>query len=105
MLQMFKKNGQSSVEFATMIIVVIGALIAMQFYFKRGVQGRWRTSADGVGEQYDPMFTEASITHRVVGTTITNITTQNMSGQIQTLRGDNSIMTETKSGYLRVDAQ
>ncbi|MCC6758010.1 MAG: hypothetical protein IT395_00070 [Candidatus Omnitrophica bacterium] len=105
MLQILRKKGQSSVEYAVMIIVVIGALIAMQNYFKRGVQGRWHTSVDGVGDQYDPMFTTANIVHRVTGTTITNLTTQNVAAGIVTLRGDNAIVTETRTGFSRVDAE
>jgi len=105
MLKIFRKQAQSSLEYVTMVIIVIGALIAMQNYFKRGVQGRWRSSADGVGEQYDPMFTEASVTQRVRGNTITNIVTQNFAGGIKTLRSDKATLIETKDGYTRVDAE
>lgn len=105
MLKILRKKGQSSLEYAVVIIVVMGALIAMQSYFKRSVQGRWQASSDGIGDQYDPMFTTTNIVHHVTGTTVTNIVTQNVAAGIVTLRGDNAIMTETKDGFSRVDAE
>lgn len=49
-----KRKGQSTVEYAILIIIIIGALISIQVYFKRGVQGRVKDSADNIGEQYSP---------------------------------------------------
>lgn len=105
MLQTFRKNGQVPLEYVAILVIVVAALLTMQNYFKRGVQGRWKTSSDGVGDQYDPMFTTGRIEHRLAGQTITNIVTQNMAGQIQTLRADNATLTETKDGFSRVDAE
>ncbi|MDP1853274.1 MAG: hypothetical protein Q8L26_03600 [Candidatus Omnitrophota bacterium] len=65
---MFRKiKGQSTAEYAIVIAIVIGALIAMQVYIKRGLQGRYHdatrymaTNADGavIGttEQYEPYY-------------------------------------------------
>ena len=47
-----KRKGQSTLEYAVIIAVVVGALLAMQHYMGRGVQGKLRESADSVGEQY-----------------------------------------------------
>jgi len=47
------KKGQSTLEVVMLIGFVIAALIAMNTYMKRGVQGRLRQSADQVGEQYE----------------------------------------------------
>ncbi|MCF7875370.1 MAG: hypothetical protein K9L99_05875 [Candidatus Omnitrophica bacterium] len=46
------KKAQSTLEYAALFAVVIGAIIAGQVYFKRGVQGKLKSSADQVGEQY-----------------------------------------------------
>ena len=46
--------GQSTVEYAVLIAVVVGALIAMQIYMKRGVQGKLRSATDDIGEQFSP---------------------------------------------------
>jgi len=48
------KKGNSSIEYAFLIAVVIGALIGMQAYLKRPVCQRWRLAGDafGFGRQY-----------------------------------------------------
>ncbi len=46
------QKGQSTLEYAALFAVVIGAIIAGQVYFKRGVQGKLKSSADQMGEQY-----------------------------------------------------
>ena len=48
-----KKKAQSTLEYAVLIIIVIGALIAIQSYVKRGIQGRLRQAADDIGDQYE----------------------------------------------------
>ena len=49
-----KKRGQSTLEYAILIVVVIGAFLAMQQYIKRGLQGRLKSAADDVGDQFSP---------------------------------------------------
>ena len=65
-------------ETAVLILVIVGALIAMQIYLKRGIQGRLRGGVDSIGEQYDPQATSSSFTinHISNATTTTNTTTQ-----------------------------
>lgn len=46
------QKSQSTLEYAALFAVVIGAIIAGQIYFKRGVQGKLKSSADQMGEQY-----------------------------------------------------
>jgi hypothetical protein len=47
-----QKRGQSTLEYAVLIVVIIGALLTIQVYLKRGIQGRMRSSADDIGDQY-----------------------------------------------------
>lgn len=47
-----KKKAQSTLEYAVLIIIVIGALLSIQVYIKRGIQGRLRSAADDIGDQY-----------------------------------------------------
>ena len=47
-----KAKGQSTLETAVLIMIVIGALLSIQVYIKRGVQGRLRSAADDIGDQY-----------------------------------------------------
>ena len=57
MRKWLKTKGQSTLEYAVLIIVIIAALIAMQVYLKRGIQGRMRESSDQIGEQFSPGYT------------------------------------------------
>jgi len=47
-----KKKAQSSLEYAILIIIVLGALLSIQVYIKRGIQGRLKSATDDIGEQY-----------------------------------------------------
>ena len=47
-------RGQSTVEIAVLIAVIVGALLAMQIYIKRGAMGRYRDATDQIGEQFAP---------------------------------------------------
>ena len=58
---MLNRQGQSTVEYAVMAAVVVGSLLAMQIYMKRGFSGKLREATDRVGEQ----FTPASATYKV----------------------------------------
>lgn len=51
---MMKKNkkGQSTLEYAILIIIIIAALLSLQAYIKRGVQGRLKSATDDIGDQY-----------------------------------------------------
>lgn len=46
------KRGQSTLEYAVLIIIIIGALLSIQVYIKRGVQGRLKQASDDIGDQF-----------------------------------------------------
>ena len=53
MFKLFAKmKGQSTLEYAILIIIIIGALLTIQVYIKRGMQGRLRSSSDDIGDQF-----------------------------------------------------
>lgn len=53
MMRLLRKNkGQSTLEYAILIVVVIMALIGVQGYISRAVQGRQRDASDQIGEQF-----------------------------------------------------
>ena len=55
MFRLFHKiKGQSTLEYAILIIIIIGALLTIQVYIKRGVQGRLKSATDDIGDQYSP---------------------------------------------------
>jgi cytoskeletal protein RodZ len=49
-----RKKGQSTLEYAVLIIIILGALLAIQVYIKRGVQGRLKSATDDIGDQFSP---------------------------------------------------
>jgi len=54
---LLNRRAQGTLEYAVIIAVVVAALIAMQAYFKRGVQGKIKQASDDIGEQYSPSRT------------------------------------------------
>ncbi len=44
-------------EYAALVICLVAALLAMQVYLKRGMQGRLRQLGDELGQQYAPRNT------------------------------------------------
>ena len=51
---MQRRKGQSTLEYALIIAVVVSALLMMQHYVKRGIGGKLRSSSDEIGDQFDP---------------------------------------------------
>ena len=49
-----KRKGQSTLEYAILIIIIIGALLSIQLYIRRGVQGRLKSATDDIGDQFSP---------------------------------------------------
>ena len=66
------KNGQNLLEYSVFIFCLVVALISMQVYIKRAMQGQLRRSADDVGEQFDATKTSSQITTSVTGTSATD---------------------------------
>lgn len=63
------KRGQSTLEYALLIGVIVAALIAMQVYMKRGVQGKIRDATDQIGDQYSPGYTTGTVVTNTQSTT------------------------------------
>jgi len=49
-----RQKGQSTLEYAILIIIIIGALLSIQVYIKRGIQGRLKSATDDIGDQFSP---------------------------------------------------
>ena len=67
------RSGQSMAEYAIVLTVVITAIVAMQIYVKRGLQGKVRDVTDAVGfgltkaqgitkvtNQYEPYYAQSN---------------------------------------------
>jgi len=103
---MIKQKGQTALEFLVVIIVVLGALLAMSNYFKRGVQGRWKAAVDELGDQYDPAYMDSRTMRVMASNTETRIWTvpaDDAEGDgYWTLRRDDTDVVETQYGNVRV---
>ncbi len=99
-----KKRAQSSVEYTVLIIVILGAFLGMQNYFKRGMQGRWKAAVDDLGDQYDTRFANTSVKHTIQSNTVTTLVTVNQAGGFWTLRQDMTNTIERKQGHEAVAA-
>ena len=49
-----RKNAQSILEYVALLACVAVAIIAIQVYATRAFQGRFKTLADEIGDQYAP---------------------------------------------------
>lgn len=68
------------VEYAALVAIVVGALLAMHIYMQRGMSGRLRSASDSIGEQYAPKDTTSNMTLRMTGrTTTTSVLMLNQS--------------------------
>ena len=65
------KRGQSLLEYSILFAVILSAILIMQFYVKRSYQGRLKTEADSVGQQYSPGHTTSIITTTNTSTSVT----------------------------------
>jgi hypothetical protein len=80
-------------EYAILILIVIVALLAMQTYLKRGVQGRVRESTDNIGEAYSPGYTNSEFV--LTSTSTTHETVEGAAGTSKTELVDR---TDTRAG-------
>ncbi len=95
---MINRKGQSAIEYVALFTIVIGVFIGMSLYFKRGVQGRWKTAIDDLGDQYDPRLTNSSVRHGISTNSLTRITTVDARDGKHTFRDDTSNTIERKVG-------
>lgn len=58
---MRRTRGQSTIEYVLLIAVIIVAMLAVQIYCKRAVEGRMKQSADQIGEQWSTADSDYTI--------------------------------------------
>ncbi len=92
-----KQKGQSVLEYAMIVAVVVAGLIAMQIYMKRGIQGKLRSSTDDIGAQFDAGNTNITSNRSRNGTTVetvslgvTNVSTGS-GGEATTTSGSENV--------------
>jgi hypothetical protein len=65
------RKGQSVLEYAIILSVVVAGVVAMNIYMKRASEGKLRESADRIGEQYSAGNTTYTRTTKQPGGTKT----------------------------------
>lgn len=86
------KKGQNTLEYTIVIAVIVAALIAMQTYIKRGIQGKMKASTDDIGEQYSPQNTNGSTT-----TSLNATSTETITGGAQPTTATNTTQTQNRN--------
>jgi len=105
MFSYLNRRGQSTLEYAVLIAVVVGALLAIQVYVKRGVQGRFKQAADDIGEQFSPGYSGYNYTTTSLSSSHEESTSalQNATGSAMSTTTSNVGQNQTKVGteYIR----
>ncbi len=76
---MSKRKGQSTLEYAVIIAVVVGGLVMMQHYVKRGYAGKLKSAADDMGQQFDPGRYSAELSYNQTAHVNTGLDTSGAS--------------------------
>jgi cytoskeletal protein RodZ len=97
-----RKKGQSTLEYAILIIIIVGALLSIQVYIKRGVQGRLKSAADDIGDQFSPGNTNVTKT-----VTTSSSTSDQFQGGVTSsiLLGDEVTTTVQNSDVMNVNQE
>jgi uncharacterized protein (UPF0333 family) len=75
------RKGQTILETAILLMIIVFAFLAMQAYLKRSIQGRLWANIDSIGEQYDPLKTTSDYNM----TRVSNVTTTSTSTEQPTM--------------------
>src|SRR5208283_2259260 len=103
---MHNRKGQTILEYTVVLVIILGVLVAMKDYIKRGIQGRWKSATDDFGDQYSPNSVNSDILYstQVNGNTYVTATNGTFNDdQGQTIQGqwtsrvDYSSAVETKT--------
>jgi len=89
-----KEKGQTFIEYMAIITCVTVALLAMQHYIQRAVQGRLRSAADQIGDQYAPAKVTGEMTTTINREIHTKVTTD-VPVVIQGVGGNARLTVET----------
>ncbi len=93
---MFNRKGQSTLEYAMIISIVVAGLLLMQYYVKRGYSGKLKSASDEMGEQYDPNAVTSNFTINQSSNVSQKVqsgvsTTTHLSDQVSPKTGNESL--------------
>ena len=96
------RKGQSTAEYAIVIGLVIAAIVAMQVYVKRGLQGKVKDAVDykasgdtvtGTTSQYEPYYASSSMESSRKATEKAEVSKG--GGVIRTIGGEGEVSSRT----------
>ena len=106
MFKLFAKmKGQSTLEYAVLVIIIIGALLTIQTYIKRGVQGRLKSSSDDIGDQFSPNNTNAHKDTHVISNTQETFGLSGQGASKSEILGQESTNTTESSNIIIVNQE
>lgn len=91
-----RQDGQSTVEYALLVGIIVAAALAMQVYVKRGTMGKMRDAADQIGEQFEPLTTTHTYTNAYTSSGRTEHTTTD-GKVVSTIGSAGEVRTKTGS--------
>ncbi|MDO8579973.1 MAG: hypothetical protein Q7S13_00665 [Candidatus Omnitrophota bacterium] len=94
-----RKKGQSTLEYAILIIIILGALMSIQIYIKRGIQGRLKSATDDIGDQFSPGNTNVVKTMHTVSNSVDTFV---FGKSKSTLTGKGEITTEQMNSDIMI---
>ena len=105
---MFKKKGQSLLEYGVFLAVVIAVLLIMQSFIKRGYQGSLKSSTDKIGEQFSTSGTTIKTKQTMVSpqVSITDVPANEESEYFTstlTSGGEKTTVTEQKTDSIALE--
>ncbi len=89
-------------EYVVLIACLAAALLAMQVYIKRGMQGRLRQAVDELGQQYAPKNTESDTTLKYESSVETTVETKEIDGRLKATTTSKSEDRQERSGNEKV---
>jgi Flp pilus assembly pilin Flp len=95
-----KKGAIEILDFCFIVTIFTLALLAMGPTIKGALQGRWDDTMRGFGDQYDPRYTTADITHRYISDTTEEVYSVESGDGYYTMKEDSGVITETKEGFM-----
>ena len=90
------RRGQSVLEYAILMVIVIAALLTLQTYIKRGISGRLKSATDDIGDQFT---TANGYTYNKTIITNSKVTENSLAGVTTTITNySNTTTNATSSG-------
>jgi hypothetical protein len=83
-MRLKETRGQGMLEIVLVFAVVIAAILGMQVFLKRAVEGRLRSSADSVGTQWDPINGTYKVINTSTSSRVDTVSTDGFSRSLAT---------------------